>query len=362
MHSIKKAAQVDNVDLCEVVAKAPMEGSIRLAQDRRPNYFHGAAVQCELPEIFVSQQPDRSGLAGIFAAGSRRVYVNGKIQPLRYLSDLRIAPDHRGSTLLARGFRFLRNEILTEGEFAQTLVISENEQALSLLTSRRQGLPQYFPCGQYDYSLISLHRPHLDADPFMVRGATVRDIPTMQAFFNREAPRKQFFPAYDFTEIGRSNYFRDATLEDFFLAFENDVLVGILGAWDQSNYKKTQVLGYQGGLRLLRPWLNAAQKLRGGIELPAPGTLHRTLYLHCAVCRDNDANILTALIQAIQRRFEGQKYDHAALGLDQRDSLREALKRFRTLSFAGHHFLVSFGVDPRPNLDDKAFYFEAARI
>jgi len=362
MYSIKKAEQMDNAALCEVVAKAPMEGSIRLAQDRRPNYFHGAEVQCELPEIYVSQQPDQSALAGIFAAGWRRVYVNGQIQPLRYLSDLRIAPDHQGSTLFARGIRFLRNEILTEGEFAQTLVISENEQALSLLTSHRQGLPQYFPYGQYVYSLISLQRPRLDAGPFLVRGATARDVPAMQAFFNHEAPRKQFSPAYDFTEIGRSNYYRDATLEDFFLAFENDVLVGILGTWDQSNYKKTQVLGYQGGLRLLRPWLNVAQKLRGGIELPAPGTLHRTLYLHCSMCRDNDPDILTALIQAVQRRFEGRKYDHAALGLDQRDPLGEALRHYRTMSFAGFHYLVSFGADPRPNLDDKAFYFEAARI
>ncbi len=362
MPYIKKATQVDNVGLCEVVAKTPMEGSIRLAQDRRPNYFHGAAVQCELPEIYVSQQPDRAGLAGIFAAGLRRVYINGQRHPLRYLSDLRITSDRRGSALFARGVRFLRNEILKEGEFAQTLVISENEHALSLLTSRRKGLPQYFPYGQYDYSLITLHCPHLDTLPLLVRGATARDIPAMQAFFNREAPRKQFFPAYDFTEIERSNYYRDVTLEDFFLAFENDVLVGILGAWDQSNYKKTQVLGYQWGLRLLRPWLNAAQKLRGGIELPASGTFHRTLYLHCAVCRDNDPDILTALIQATQRRFEGQKYDHAALGLDQRDPLREALKNFRTMSFTGHHFLVSFGADPRPNLDDKAFYFEAARI
>ena len=362
MHFIKKAEQVDNVDLCEVVAKTPMEGSIRLAQDRRPNYFHGAAVQCEQPEIYVSRRPRRSGLAGIFAAGWRRVYINGQIQPLRYLSDLRIAPDRRGSTLLAHGFRFLRNEILTEGKFAQTLVISENEQALSLLTSHRQGLPQYFPCGQYAYSLISLLRPHLDAGPLQVRSATIRDIPAMQAFFNREAPRKQFFPAYDFTELGSSSYYRDATLENIFLAFEDNALVGILGAWDQSNYKKTQILDYQGGLRLLRPWLNAAQKLRGGIELPAPGTLHRTLYLHCAVCRDNDPDILTALIQAIQRRFEGQKYEHAALGLDQRDPLREALKHYRTMSFAGHHFLVSFSADPRPNLNDKVFYFEAARI
>jgi hypothetical protein len=34
----------------------------------------------------------------------------------------------------------------------------------------------------------------------------------------------------------------------------------------------------------------------------------------------------------------------------------------RTMNFAGRHFLVSFGADPRPNLDDKVFYFEAARI
>jgi len=38
------------------------------------------------------------------------------------------------------------------------------------------------------------------------------------------------------------------------------------------------------------------------------------------------------------------------------------LAGFRTMNFAGRHFLVSFGDDPRSTLDNQVFYFEAARI
>ena len=110
---------------------------------------------------------------------------------------------------LARGFQFLRNEVLRNGEFAQTLVLSENEKALDLLTSRRCGLPGYFPCGEYDYFLIGLRHSPSPSPRLQVRRATPRDVPLMQEFFDREAPRKQFFPAYRFDELDRSAYYRD---------------------------------------------------------------------------------------------------------------------------------------------------------
>ena len=126
---------------------------------RRPDYFHGTAVQCEQPEVYVPKQKDEAGLAGVFGAGLRRVFVNGQPRPVRYLSDLRISPSHRSGSLLARGFRFLRREVFKNDEFAQSLVVTENKNALNLLTSGRCGLPGYFQFGDYVLSLIGLRRP-----------------------------------------------------------------------------------------------------------------------------------------------------------------------------------------------------------
>ena len=358
----RRAEPTDNSDLCDMFAATPMEGAVRLSQDRRPDYFHGTAVQCEQPEVYIPKQKDEAGLAGVFGAGLRRVFVNGQPRPVRYLSDLRISPIHRSGSLLARGFRFLRREVFKNDEFAQSLVLTENKNALNLLTSGRCGLPGYFQFGDYVLSLISLRRPPRAAAGPQVRRATSDDVPAMQAFFDREAPGKQFFPVYQFAEWGRNDYYRDAELENIFLAHSGNELVGLLGAWDQGRYKKTVVRGYGGALRWLRPWLNAVSRLRGGIGLPAPGAVESTLYLHCAVCRDNDPDIMAALLRGVQQGFAGQDYRHATLGLDRRDPLREALAGCRTMEFAGCHFLASFGADPRPTIEDKIFYFEAARI
>lgn len=359
---LARAEPADGPDLCAVFADTPMEGAVWLHQDRRPDFFHGAAVQCESPEVFVSRRRNGGGVDSVFAAGRRRVFVNGQPRRVRYLSDLRIASDRRGSAKLARGFQFLRREVLGENEYAQTLVLRENEKALNLLTSRRCGLPGYFSCGDYDYSLFSLRRPPARRSGLQVRRATLRDVPAMQAFFDREAPRKQFFPAYRFSDLDQSDYYRGAALEDFFLARAGEEIVGLLGTWDQGDYKKTVVRGYARKLRWARPWLNLGSRLRGGIELPAPGAWLRTLYLHGVVCRDNAPEILTDLLRAVRTEYAGQTHHHAALGLDRRDPLREALAESRPLSFAGRHFLVSFGDDPRPNLQRDLFYFEAARI
>lgn len=250
--------------------------SIRVVMQRRPNYFAAATVQAEQPEVVVGERADSGRIVASFAAGTRLVFVEGQPQPVRYLSDLRIHPEHRHGMLLARGYRYLREHVFAEGEWAQAVILDDNRAAIALLTSGRAGLPRYVPAGDYHCHMIATRGGAEKAvceGGLSVRAATMRDLEAVQEFYDRQAARFTWAPVADFRELGAS-YYRDLRIEDFFLAFDGGELVGLVGCWDQSAFKQTRAVGYAGGLRWLRSAYNAlAALLRSGVSLPAAGAL-----------------------------------------------------------------------------------------
>ncbi len=353
--SIRFATAKDSEALCALLENSPMGEQIRLTFERRPDYFLGAAVQAEEPIVVVGEDDKTGDLFGVFAAGSRRVFVNGEERKVRYLSDLRIDSSHRGGTWLARGYRFLRREVLDGDELAQTLILSDNAAVRQILTSRRGGLPGYFPAGEYLTYFLSGTVTAANAGAWEVRQARPEDVGGMQRFFDREARRKQYYPCYRFEDLDTSSYYRGQSIADYWLAFEGEELCGILGTWDQSEFRQTRIQAYHGAIRYARPFLN----LVSSVTFPDPGEVLPMRYLHTAVTKDNRPEILEALLSSIlsqEPRFPG----YWVLGLDAADPLNAALSRCRKRVFRGGHYGVSFG--DAPDLPEGPFYFEAARI
>ncbi len=351
---IRSAEPTDSGALCDLMERCPMGQSIRLTFERRPDYFLGAQIQAEQPLILLGDGPD--GIFGVFAAGSRRVFVNGTPTKIRYLSDLRIDPEYRGKTWLARGYRHLRSEVFESEEFAQTLILSDNAEVMKLLSSRRAGLPGYFPHGEYLTHFLGDGAPHLDGS-IQVKPATSGHIPEMQCFFDQEAPRRSFFPCYRFNELTSNPYYLGQQISDYLLAYRGSELVGFFGVWDQSSFRQSRIHGYGGAIRWMRPLVNRVSPIR----LPRPGSVLPLRYAHSIVILDDDAEILRQLLAvgmnlAKKAGFQG----NLVVGLDAKDPLNEAVSRFRKRTFRGRHYLVSFAQSvpslPRP------FAFEVARV
>ena len=104
---MRPARPEDSAALEALFRATPMVGAITLGLERGPDFFDGAAVQCEEPEVYIVREG-----AACWASGTRRVFVNGRPARVRYLSDMRIHPDHQGGLVLARGFRYIREHIM----------------------------------------------------------------------------------------------------------------------------------------------------------------------------------------------------------------------------------------------------------
>ncbi len=323
-----------------------MGNSIRICTERGDDFFLGSHVQAEKPEVWGAFEEDSGRAAGVFSAGARRVFLNGDVRDVRYLSDLRIRPEYRRGLVLARGFRILREHVFAEGEWAQTLVLDDNAEAATVLTSGRAGLPDYRPCGRFRTWIFRPQKVRNTGGGIRVRTAGPSDVSAIQALQEREASTAAFTPWLDLDRMHTP---------EFRLAYHKDALVGMIGIWDTSSYRQTRIDGYGLGIRLARPFANVWAALRNLPRLPCEGSTIRMKAITAVLCRDRDPQILRALLASVLNA--GGLY---GITLDVRDPLADALRGIRAHRATAAHYLVGFsGTPPRV---DEPLYFDFARL
>lgn len=362
---IRPARRDDNAAILRLINQAPQPGAVTLNFERQPDFFRGASVTCERPDVWVARKPGAPGddLAAVFNIGWRRVYLNGEERRLRYAHDLRLAPDCRGGTLLHRMFRRLRR-ILDEGEWMQTVILEDNLESMHTVGSGRAGLPVYYPFGEIETSLVYTRSRPLRLPPdIVVRRALVEDLQRIRAFLGAEGARKQFFPRYDLEGLAVGDpYYRGLGVEDFVVAESGGELIGVVGTWDQKSFKQTRVVAYAPGMNLLRHLYNLHSLVRGGLRLPPPGGTLSYLSLHSIAVRDNDPDIFRLLLDFCVSHFS-DRYDALVCGFFRSDPLHRIPAHHRRQLLHSRHYLVSFDGDPRGELDpQRTPYVDVARL
>jgi hypothetical protein len=349
----REARPEDHAALERLFRETSMAGAIRIGSDRAPDFFAGSRVQAE--EICVRGVFTDDGRAvGVFSMGKRRVWLSGEQTPMRYLSDLRIHPDWRKGTMLAKGFHMMREHVFGKGEWAQTLVLEGNLPALEFLRSRRAGLPEYREAGRYRNWLLPTQRT---PKPFhRVRRARSGDLPAMQLLLDESSRRRSFAPVVDLRNLGDA-YLNGLAVGDFIVAEEGGEIIGMMALWDQSPFQRMRVDGYSPGMAAFRPLWNLGAMLLGGIALPPPGNALPITKAGLIACCGDDPAILRSLLAFSFPLLAGKML---LVGLSEKDSLAAALSGLKGREFGGLHFLV--GWEGEPPAWEEPFGFDPARI
>ncbi|MDF1725363.1 MAG: hypothetical protein P1U59_12645, partial [Alcanivorax sp.] len=95
-YRIRQAREEDNGAILSLLQGTPQPGAVTLNFERNPDYFRGARVTCEEPDVWVAEPREGRGPIGaVYNVGWRNVWVNGQARPVRYAHDLRISPQCR---------------------------------------------------------------------------------------------------------------------------------------------------------------------------------------------------------------------------------------------------------------------------
>ena len=102
-YRIRPACDQDNGAILALLQGTPQHGAVTLNFERHPDYFRGAQVTCEQPDVWVAEPKGGAGeLGAVYNVGWRHLWVNGEVKPIRYAHDLRIAPQFRNGLVLHR--------------------------------------------------------------------------------------------------------------------------------------------------------------------------------------------------------------------------------------------------------------------
>jgi hypothetical protein len=360
------AAPDDDADLRRLMAENPMGGQIAIAFEREPSYFHAVAIQGRFAQVLVGRDLDTGALVGVGTRTIKRAFVNGEPRPIGYLSDLRLMPAYRGRTLVARGYRLLR-ELHRDRrtDLYYTVIGADNAVALRTIASGRAGLPSYRDLGALLSPALNVtrRRPPVDADVEIVRGESAL-LSEIVECLNQHGRAKQFAPVYDRSDFGPDGWLRDFAVEDFFVAFRRGCVVGTVGRWDQRRFKQTRVVGYRGSIRLLRFFCNVGAPLVGLPRFPPPGSHLDSVYAGFIAIEANDVEIFRALLRELYNDAVQGAHAYVLLGLHESDPLVAALDDYRCSPYRGRLFCVHFedGDEAFRGLDGRTPHVEVATL
>jgi len=354
------ATEAYNDEICQLMA-VPMKGKMYLSKKRDPDFFRGANVQNEFPETYLCRDVQNDKIAGLYSLGSRLLYVDGKLDKIRYASDLRVAQNYQGTG----AFRCILDSFFSHDiQVTQTIVLANNKKMEELIDRVNQDQTLYHYVGKYNTYILPLSKGNKQRalQGKTIRQATSQDIPAMQLFFEQEAKRRQFYPYYDFQKL-EDNYYYGLSISNYYLVFKQGAIIGMTGVWDQHSICKTLVIDYEKPLKKWRPLINLFNhKLLGGIRLPRIGEYLKSLFLHTLLIKDDDSLVFEQLLSVIHQEHAAL-YDNLVVGLAATAPLAGVLEKLK------HKYVMPanyYLVDKRPKWENcyaaTDFYFECARI
>lgn len=364
--AITLAEQRDDAELRALLRENPMKGSMHVTFEREPDFFAACAIRGGSYQVGVGRDLESGRIVGLGTRSVSDAFTNGVPATFGWLSDLRLQPAYRGGTLVARGYRFLRElHADRRAPLYGTVIFHDNQTALQTIAAGRASLPAYHDLGVIHCPGINLRRakPPVAADCEIVRGRREL-LPEIVECLNRNNARKQFAPVHDVESFAHLTRWKDFQSSDFYVACRDGKVIGVVGRWDQSAFKQTRVISYGGGLRWLVPAANALHSLLGTTAFPRPGEPVPYFYVSFIAVDDDDLPVFRALLRKLYNDAVGSTFRYAILGLHERDPLLPVIEEYSRTPFAGRLFCVCFadGEDVYRGLDGRVPYVEAATL
>ena len=349
---IDLASEEDDTALRRLMRETPMEGDLSVAFAREPSFFAASRIEGTRQDVMALRRRDDPGRIVATATRSiRPLWFGGEVRELGYLSGLRSVPDARGSTLLARGYRYLRE--LHDRDpvpLYYSTIIEDNREVIRVLTSGRARLPTYHDVGRLRTHSVSLFRrrkgpvPGIDVTP-----GSRELLPAIVACLERSGRRHPLAPAIGAAEIeAGAPLLPGLGPESFYVASRGGAVVGCLARWDQGAFKQSIVVAYRGTMRWVRPLYGVVARLGGFAPLPPPGERFPYFYVSFVAIDDDDPEVFRALLHRVYDDSLGGRWSFFMVGLHERDPLNAALSGFRFIPYDARLYAVQWPDLPLP--------------
>jgi hypothetical protein len=366
--AVELATAKDDLAIRRLLASNPVPGRVvTVTFEREPNYFLGCSTIGRFCQVLVARHQPSGEIVGVACRSTRPLFVNGQVEEVGYLGQLRVGERFRGRWMVSEGFRFLHG-LHADGRVPGyvTTIIEGNDQAQGILVDRaRRHFPVYREVDRLCTMAILLRAPKRPlVSPYEISRGSATDLNMIVTFLKQQGAAKQFSPVYAMNDFGGNPATLGFQVEDFIVARCNGKLVGVIGLWDQSSYKQTVVRAYNDSLGWLRPLYNVAARLAGTQPLPLPGEPIRSAYASFIFIAENNLEIFRVLLRHIYNLAAERRYATLMVGLSVRDPLLSLARQYAHISYYSRLFTVCWKEeeDFHKRLDARVPYIEIAAL
>lgn len=357
----RPATREDDAELRVLLRDNDMDSWVNLAFEREPSFFDGENLIGKSAAVIALDEMNAHAPIGMYTCSVLPAHINGLAERAGYLGGLRVNRTYRRRIrILKNGFASIP-ALLPEQQSLLcwfTSVGEENSKARRILEADLEGMPRYRFAGVMETLAFSSRQAKSSG---LLQQATIKDIPALVDFFNKQACSYQFSPVLKEAWLLSLNGKQGLSLEDFLLLKDGNELLGCMAVWDQRKFKQTVVWGYRFPLNKFRSAYNLFARVRGGNILPTVGAKLEQAFLSFFALDSRAHGIAADVVKEGLLRGAEKNALIGCLGLSDRNPLTEILKtalhadcyrtRIETVSWPG---------DKLPELDGRPVQPEVA--
>lgn len=363
---IREASWEDNAQICDLIKRTSMTGSIAMTTDYKPSFFSALEIEGYAHRVAVAEANNR--IVGLRAMSNRKIFLNGNPVDFGYISSARIDQSFRGKKIFASLIRFMQKWHQEGFCFPYYLyaVLKDNVSARNIFANGNLGLPPAKCMGILYNAAIPIFKRRLPRMPSglqLMRGSELGAVKITE-FLNRVGREKQFFPVYTAEDIiADHGILRGLTLHDFYIVIKKGQIVAVTASWNQLPFRRTIISGYPWYLQGLKRLSAPLTRLLNIAPPPNPGEPLNNAIAACIAVKDNNPQIFELLLNTILHDHCNTGKVFLVVGLMESDPLTSVLHRYLHFTVRTCIYTASWeGFDISSELDGRIPYIETGGL
>ncbi len=289
----------------------PTSGDLHFSLNREPDFFNALDVEGDNPDVLVMRKIDSGEIIGSIIGSEKQCFINSRETSIGYISSLRLAEKYRNRLLGFFAKAFYNHQHEKGRKISLITIFEDNSVARKNLLSGKGYLPMMRDLGII-HTLI--FKPTIIRDKrrskasINIRFADIADIPTIVDFFEIYGKVKTFFPVYKAIHYNsEQGILKNLKMKDIALAFDKSELIGVMGAWNQDEFRKWKIHAYSFRFKLIKPLINLYSWLNRKPLFPTSEKPidYRNIALVCI--KNNDHTVFDRLLQYNLNNLSGRK-------------------------------------------------------
>ncbi|HWP82758.1 MAG TPA: GNAT family N-acetyltransferase [Bacteroidota bacterium] len=318
--SIRPATSEDNEQLIRLTKACPMSGVISLYVDREPDFFFLNRLQGEEWRLYVAEVGGE--IVGSLGVAYRKARVLGEIMRMAYLTDVKIAPAYRGSTVAFRLLRELyENEKEKEFDIYVCSTLKGNDQVIQLFQGRA-GIPSLTNVGEVSVvNVIPTYWFRL-RQQWRIRRATEHDHQPIVELLESGYRSHCFAPVFP-NQLTPGRNHDSPPIASYLVAERNGEIEAVAQKWDQGNYKRLVIVRHSGLTKSLQLVSQIGSIVHLTPPIPSAGMSLKVLQVRHTVCAKGREEALRQLLLFIYREAYRNSYHAVQLSMAKEDGLQK---------------------------------------